>query len=139
MSKKLLAGIMIPALLLGLATPAHAEDTATGSSIAHLSSTIAPAHPSGMPAEAVVKFGVMTQEEVDQCRAEHAGDPDLPVTTEAINWMERPCPAGPITAEELVNARITTGVLSLITAPVRLVLGFLDFISSLFTGATSPE
>ncbi|MEZ2190477.1 hypothetical protein [Corynebacterium sp. CCM 9204] len=139
MSKKLLAGIMLPALLLGLATPAHAEEGATGSSVAHLSSTIAPAHPSGMPAEAVVKFGVMTQEEVDQCRAEHAGDPDLPVTTEAINWMERPCPAGPITDEELVNARITTGVLSLITAPVRLVLGFLDFISSLFTGATSPE
>ena len=140
MSRKLLVGVLLPALLLGTATPAHAGDTSTaGSSLGQLSSAITPRHPSGMPAEAVVKFGVMTREELDRCREENAGEPGLAVTTRAIDWMEESCPAGPITPEELSEARTATGIRSVVTAPLRLVLGLLELVASLFNGAGSSE
>ena len=45
---------------------------------------------------------------------------------------------GPSTPEEFADARTSTGIRSLFTAPIRLVPGFLDFISSLLPGATAP-
>ncbi|MCL0121322.1 hypothetical protein [Corynebacterium pygosceleis] len=140
MSRKLLAGALLPALLLGTATPANAGETSTaGSSLGQLSSAITPRHPSGMPAEAIVRFGVVTREELDRCREENAGDPDVPVGTSAIDWMEAPCPATPITPDELADARTAAGIHSVVTAPLRLVLGFLNLVFSLFNGAGSSE